>query len=89
MARRDSLLYDRRLQVKLHPRSDRGPHHGDDHVNVCRLMEGRTVRRFERGDESFLPTRTRQHPCNDVGEVEKRRRQEHFLHALVGAFYHQ
>ena len=47
------------------------------------------MRRLERGNKSFLPTRPRQHPRNDVGEVEKRRRQEDFFHALVGALYHQ
>ncbi len=43
------------------------------------------ARRLEGGDKSLFPTGAGQHSGDDVGKVEKRRREKNLLDALIGA----
>ena len=68
LARRDPLLDDRRLQIKLHPRRDRGADQPDDHVQVTvvpdarglvahqAVVEERRARRGLQPSQNVLPT---------------------------------
>src|SRR5438477_8621810 len=77
---------DGSLQIKLHPGSDGGAHHGDHHVEITRLPEHFAGRWLYRGDESVDPGLFRQDPGEDISHIKERSHQENLFHGFVLAF---
>src|SRR5882762_78156 len=85
----DSLLYHRRLQIKLHPWSDGGADHSDDHVQVGLILEFARMRRRDGADCRLSQVRSRQEASYDVRQIKERSGQEYLLHHFVVPFHDQ
>ena len=83
-----TFFNDRSLQIKLHPGSDRGPHHGDHHIQIARLAKHFAGRWLNRGDERVDPGWFRQDTGEDISHIKERSDQENLFHGLVLALEH-
>jgi hypothetical protein len=83
-----AFFHDRGLKIELHPGCDRCSYNADYHEQVSLVAEGFERWRLNRGDGRIFPQWMRQHPSEDVSDVEKRRREEDFFNRLILAFHH-